>query len=636
MTRTKKKPSEIGGTKITINNKEDFKAPAPEDVGTEIPPQEGMTYQCESTVGRYYRRENGDALDGIYFVKTGIDLDRKEKISDLIEVAFTFCDMNGADFGRSVTFKNRFNEQVSLNLSDGRDLGAGSNAVRRLLLDRGFQSEERSPNKLGSLADYLLKMDAPRKQLVRQTGWIKTKTGRYYFVRPDKVIGEGDNQEIVYQSNSEEPITITKHGTLKGWQEMVSKYAPYSSRIVLAMSAEFAAPLLQLTSGIGNQIFHLVGNSSCGKSTALEVASSVERDLKDNKLPNWDTRKGGLENSCLDANDGIFFLDEIGSSDKPKEIPGWIYTINQGIGTARANSNMTAKARKRWSLLGLSTGEVGLDEIGIINKVNIHTGQQIRLASIPADVGAGFGIFERIPPEFKDSFRFVEYLKTERERNNGHALEVYLERLATLRNNNEQNLRQLIDTKIKEFVEANTKPNHHSQVKRVCRSFGLVAVGGALASGAFNDFLGAGNITTWKNGGADWKQSDAWRCAQICFESWSDNFGNPFKSSEEEAFIEDVVSILTSQRSRFIGRFEAYAPPNLLGWYEDGDYYVSASLYRSEILRGKPIKTSNKILKERGLLLGDRTTIRALSAGKNTTVKVYRLRLPEEPEEKKE
>lgn len=32
MTRIKKKPSEIGGTKIAINNKEDFKAPAPEDV----------------------------------------------------------------------------------------------------------------------------------------------------------------------------------------------------------------------------------------------------------------------------------------------------------------------------------------------------------------------------------------------------------------------------------------------------------------------------------------------------------------------------------------------------------------------------------------------------------------------------
>lgn len=63
-------------------------------------------------------------MDGIYFVKTGLDLDQKEKISDLIEVAFTFCDMNGADFGRSVTFKNRFNEQISLNLSDGRDLGA--------------------------------------------------------------------------------------------------------------------------------------------------------------------------------------------------------------------------------------------------------------------------------------------------------------------------------------------------------------------------------------------------------------------------------------------------------------------------------------------------------------------------------
>lgn len=68
---------------------------------------------CERSRKDITGAKKGDALDGIYFVKTGLDLDQKEKISDLIEVAFTFCDMNGADFGRSVTFKNRFNEQIS-------------------------------------------------------------------------------------------------------------------------------------------------------------------------------------------------------------------------------------------------------------------------------------------------------------------------------------------------------------------------------------------------------------------------------------------------------------------------------------------------------------------------------------------
>ena len=634
MTQTEKKPSGVGGPKmIVVNDKKDFKAPAPEDVAEEVKPDDGMYYQCESTGGRYYKRELGDDMDGIYFVKTGLDLDRREKISDLIEVAFTYCNKWKSDFGRSVKFKNRYGETVTLNLSDAKDLGAGSNAVRRLLLDRGFQSEERSPNKLGSLAEYLLKMKAPRKQLARKTGWTQTNEGRYYFVRPDKVIGDGDNQEIVYQSNSEEPAPIIKHGTFKDWQERVSKYAPYSSRIVFAMSAEFSASLLELASGLGNQLFHFVGTSSCGKSTALEIASSIEGDLKDGKLPNWDTRKGGLENSCLDANDGIFFLDEIGACDKPKEIPGWIYTIGNGMGTARANSNMTAKTRRTWTLLGLSTGEVGLREIAVINNANTHTGQELRFANIPADVGAGFGIFEAIPPEFENSFRFVEYLKTERERNNGHALDIFIERLVSLRNENEAELRSFLDSKIREFVEANTVTQYHPQVKRVCRSFGLVAVGGALASGAFNNYLGAGNITAWRNGGDDWRQSDAWRCAQICFKAWLGDHGNPFNSNEEDTFVEDVVLILTSQRNRFIGLQDAYAPPNLIGWFDKGCYLIPPLSYKKDILKGMAPRRGNEILIKRGILLyeGERKSIYPVSAGsKNIKVKVFTI--PQEPE----
>ena len=629
MTQTKKKPSEIEGQEL--GNKKDFKAPAPEDIAEEVKPDDGMYYQCESTGGRYYKRELGDDMDGIYFVKTGLDLDRREKISDLIEVAFTYCTKWKSDFGRSVKFKNRYGETVTLNLSDAKDLGAGSNVVRRLLLDRGFQSEERSPNKLGSLAEYLLKMKAPRKQLVRKTGWTQTNEGRYYFVRPDKVIGDGDNQEIVYQSNSEEPAPIIRHGTFKDWQERVSKYAPYSSRIVFAMSAEFSAPLLELASGLGSQLFHFVGTSSCGKSTALEMASTIEGDLKGGKLPNWDTRKGGLENSCLDANDGIFFLDEIGVCDKPREIPNWIYTICHGMGAARANSNMTAKARRTWTLLGLSTGEVGLREIAVINNANTHTGQEIRLANIPADVGAGFGIFEYVPPEFESSFRFVEYLKTERERNNGHALDIFLERLVSLRNENEPELRAFLDSKIREFVEANTVTQYHPQIKRVCRYFGLVAVGGALASGAFDNYLGAGNITTWKNGGNDWKQSDAWRCAQTCFKAWLNDHGNPYNSNEEDTFIEEVISILTSQRNRFIGLQEPCTVSNLIGWFDNGCYLIPAESYKKDILKGKPFKRSTDILIKRGLLenQGKRKLIRPLSnGGKDIQVKV--LVIPQE------
>lgn len=629
MTQIKKKPSEAGGKKSVQINNAHSKAPAPEDIAEVIPPDDGMYFQCESSGGKYFKRECGDEKDGIYFVKTGLDLDRREKICSLIEVAYVYCNKWKSDFGRRVNFKTRKGDPVSMNLSDAKDLGAGSAAVRRLLLDMNFQCEERSPNKLGSLAEYLLKMDAPLKRLARMTGWDKLDDGRYCFIRPDRAIGEGELPDFVFQFNNAELAQETfKNGTFKGWQERISKYAPYSSRILFAMSAEFSAPLLKLSSPIGNPMFHFVGTSSCGKSTALEMASTIEGDLKGGKLATWDARKGGLENSCLDVNDGIFFLDEIGTCDKPREIPNWIYTISNGMGTARANSDMTAKARKTWTLLGLSTGEVGLSELGRLYRVNIHTGQEIRLANIPADVGAGYGVFEKIPPQFENSFQFVEYLKAERGKNFGHALEIYLEHLVALRNKNEQALNHFIDSKVREFVEENTE-TYHPQIKRVCRAFGLVAVGGALASGAFNNYLGAGNITTWENGGADWKQSDAWRCAQICFRAWLEDHGNPYTSNEEDSFIEDVKYILSSQRNRFIGLQETYAPPNLLGWFSNGEYLMRAETFKKEIIRGKPLQRYTELLKQRGLLVDSRRSIRPQSSGgKEDKVKV--LVIPEE------
>ena len=52
MTQTEKKPSGAGGPKmIVVNDKKDFKAPAPEDIAEEVKPDDGMYYQCESTGG---------------------------------------------------------------------------------------------------------------------------------------------------------------------------------------------------------------------------------------------------------------------------------------------------------------------------------------------------------------------------------------------------------------------------------------------------------------------------------------------------------------------------------------------------------------------------------------------------------
>ena len=49
---------------------------------------------------------------------------------------------------------------------------------------------------------------------------------------------------------------------------------------------------------------------------------------------------------------------------------------------------------KRWRLLFLSSGEIGLAEHMASVQRRTRAGQEIRMVEIPADAGAGLGIFE--------------------------------------------------------------------------------------------------------------------------------------------------------------------------------------------------------------------------------------------------
>jgi putative DNA primase/helicase len=103
---------------------------------------------------------------------------------------------------------------------------------------------------------------------VAHVGWHKR-----LFVLPNGSFGQGTEKAILKRP-SEIQHAYRKAGTLIEWQNSIAKYAVGDSRLELGISIAFAGPLMQLV-GMDGGGFHLRGDTSTGKTTALRMAASV-------------------------------------------------------------------------------------------------------------------------------------------------------------------------------------------------------------------------------------------------------------------------------------------------------------------------------------------------------------------------
>lgn len=141
-----------------------------------------------------------------------------------------------------------------------------------------------------------------------RTGWHGDS-----YVLPDETLGEG-GERVLLQTLGEPPKMRTA-GTAREWRDGVGALCAGNSRLVLAVSAAFAAPLLELV-GYESGGIHLVGASSTGKTTALRLATSVWGGPE--YLHRWRATANGLEAVATGHNDALLVLDELAQVD-PRE-----------------------------------------------------------------------------------------------------------------------------------------------------------------------------------------------------------------------------------------------------------------------------------------------------------------------------
>lgn len=412
-----------------------------------------------------------------------------------------------------------------------------------------------------------------RARCVDCTGWHNEKL----FVLPVGSIGNEGDEPIVYQGKAD-PV-ISQKGNVQGWVDTIGRYCVGNSRLILAVSMAFAAPLLYIVSA-ENFGINMFGSSSTGKTTVLKVGCSVwgGRDY----LLRWRATGNGLEGLATAHNDLFMGLDELAqvSAYEAGEIA---YMLSNGSGKNRANRDGEVRQAKKWRTCFLSTGEITLADHVASGGKKIKAGQEVRLADIPADTGK-YGIFEEIHG-FDDGAKLSQHFHAAVGEQYGTVGIEHLNRIV-------EDYAELPDALKKQrtaFVTAVCPAGADGQVSRVAGFFGLIAAAGEYAT---------------QNGLTGWTEGDANNAAAICFRAWLDQRGGS-GAKEIDRVLEDVRLFIENHGdSRFALKSgnDQRTIVNRAGYRDGNIYYILPETFRREILKGHNFALAKKVLIDRDIL----------------------------------
>lgn len=500
-------------------------------------------------------------------------------------------DPHGTGWAKLVVFHNPDGQEKREVIPDTMLAGDGAE-LERYFRAHGFNL---SPNGRQLLRQYLIE-SAPtaRARIVKTTGWHRAGQSDPVYVLPSQTFGQS-SEAWLYDVSGDPPKHFAPRGVLSEWRDNVAALCVGNSRLVFAVSAAFAAPLLYLTKDESGG-FHIAGNSSDGKTSALVAASSVAGPPRD-YLQRWRTTDNSLEGLAARYCDALLPLDDLGQSDA-KTIGQSIYMLSNEQGKARMTDQAGMRQTHRWRLLFISTGEIGLaDRMGEAGQ-KPRAGQELRMGEIAADAGAKMGVFENIhgsdTPEL-----FARRVVEAANKYYGTALLTWLEKLSTA---DHSAIIEQVDAAGSKFIETQLTDKAHGQAKRVARRFALVGAAGELAT-----LFG---ITGWDKG-------EAMKAAARCFKDWLDGRGGE-ADQEQRAMLQQVRAFLEQHGN---ARFEdcdrvsdSHAPRvmNRAGYRQESEsaeggatFYILPSVWKGEVCKGYDATNVARLMKSRGYLLGN-------------------------------
>ena len=521
---------------------------------------------------------------GQHIVHISIDKDGNEKpplpLADKFDIVGNGTDGGGAHY-RIIRYQDRCTRQTRHAALPCAEIG--SNATWAKLQGMGIVVYS-GRAKREYLADYLQTAGSRDFwQITDKAGW----QGNAYILPSGEVLQADEGEcRVLYNGDTSQAAAYTAKGSLQEWRENVAKYAAGNSRLLLAIGAALAAPMMNRLEEAGGG-FHLYGASRDGKTTAAKAALSVWGDPDAAKL-SWNGTALGFGNTALARNDNLLVLDEIGQVKHAKTVSETAYAVIDGTGKIQGHKDGGNRLIRQWRTLLFSTGEYDMQSYVERGGEKWEAGQNVRIPSLPSR--AIYGIYENLHG-FENGAALSDHLLHQIGQYHGTAGRAWIEQL---RHIDTDAIRETRDSFLRMLPELN------GQILTVARRFALVAA--ALELSADITGLPSGQ------GMAAMKQY---------FEEWIDENGT--ESHEERTIIRNAVRFfeLYAHTPRF-AIFDALQKDhdrNHAGYYKakNGDYaapaaereqeyWVIPTVFEEEICKGRNTAMVCRILHGAGWL----------------------------------
>lgn len=452
-----------------------------------------------------------------------------------------------------------------------RMLSGDGGEYRSVLLNMGLRIAT-SPIARNRLTEYIQTRRTDEFAVCTdRIGWHPTAEGGAAYVLPHKTIG-AHAERVVFQSDSQMENTFRTRKDAAAWRDRVGVLCAGNSRLTFAVACAFAGPLLR-PAGMESGGFHIHGNeSSSGKTTSLRVAASVNGGPS--YMQTWRNTDNALEPMAVQHCDALLILDELAQVDG-KVAGECAYMLANERGKGRGTRNGGAmRPRHSWRLLFLSSGEINLaTHMAEGGGKRIRAGQEVRMADIPSNAGAGMGAFECIHGHANPA-AFASHLNREVQACHGGPGLAFVEWACAHWGELPRRLRDGVQALTGQWVPQGAS----GQVQRVAARFALVAVAGELATEA--------GLTGWDASESEW-------AARACFDAWLAARGGAGNGE---------VTAMLRQVRRFL---EAHGEGRMTWWHRGGDDHNAKTLHRAGYRRlvnksGKPVKNDAEHQREYG------------------------------------
>lgn len=374
--------------------------------------------------------------------------------------AVTRAEGNGADYGRLLRFRNLDNRELTWAMP-GELLAGRPEGILAVLFNMGLEIDYR---RRAQVPRYIASQHPKRRiTAATATGWH----GPELFITPTGPLGKGD---AIYQAESTADGDYGKAGTLQGWRDSIGAMLPGNPLLQLGIGTALAGPLLYhfgIHTGGG---FHLLWDSSNGKTTIVQCAASAWGHGAYFTLK-WNATANGLEGIAALRNDCLLALDELGQADG-RYVGDVVYSVADGIGKQRAGRSSAARKVRRWRVMLLSSGEVTLETKMAEGGKRIRAGQEVRLVTVSA--GRTFGAWDDLHGH-PSGASLSDALKQASTTHYGHAGPAFV--LGLIDSGELRNLSAML-----EAIKAHF-PAESGQPARVAERFAIVALALELGVG---------------------------------------------------------------------------------------------------------------------------------------------------------